>query len=221
MKLRVIGWVEYDEDLPTGDNGWAARNAIIDDIRKNDYEFTGWDHQERTRCTPVLNDGKKYCYSQRGWGDVMAEAHGLLGSMDYAKYMLPGIDEMFALSSETKIRRPKFSLMNTVIENDLNETFKVQVTNSQYQSAANNGVVGFFDYQDLRYLYKGDTLVLACGDQCASYLVTDVVRIHIDDKNKQEAQEAFGQDADELIAEQTSEARAYSLMLKVSLSPIE
>ena len=89
MKYRVVGWTDYESDeVPEthGCIGFAERNAIIDEIRKNGYLFSGWEHQESWDCVPILNDGKKRTFSQRGWGGLMAEAYGHLGSYDYAAF---------------------------------------------------------------------------------------------------------------------------------------
>ena len=86
MKYEVIGWVNYDAELPIGELSDAACQAIIDDIREHHYLFNGNDHHWRDFCTPVLNDGKKRVFSQRSWGGIMAEAHGRFGPMDYADY---------------------------------------------------------------------------------------------------------------------------------------
>lgn len=88
MKLRVVGWVYPFYTFERGEASWAVRNAIIDEIRKRGYDFSGRSHQDYC-CTPVLNNGKKYLFSARGWGDLMAEAHGYTGSMDYTKYDFP------------------------------------------------------------------------------------------------------------------------------------
>ena len=83
MKYKVIGWTYYDDNeiLYSGNTiGFAERNAIIDEIRKHRYLFSGWHHQESWEgVVPVLNDGKKRCYSQRGWGGVMAKTYYLRG----------------------------------------------------------------------------------------------------------------------------------------------
>ena len=90
MKYRVVGWTYYDnsEIFNSGNTiGFAERNAIIDEIRKHKYLFTGWHHQESCEgVVPILNDGKKRCFSQRGWGGVMAEAYECMGNYDYASF---------------------------------------------------------------------------------------------------------------------------------------
>ena len=90
MKYRVIGWTYYeDNDVleKKGTIGFAERNAIIDEIRKHKYLFSGWHHQESWNgVVPILNDGKKRCYSQRGWGGVMAEAYGYMEDYDYSLF---------------------------------------------------------------------------------------------------------------------------------------
>jgi len=83
MKYKVIGWTDYDDaGLPDGDATFGAQNAIIDEIVKKGFEFTGWEHQNDLYCVPVLNNGYKYLYSSRGWGGLMAEAYGYKGYFD-------------------------------------------------------------------------------------------------------------------------------------------
>ena len=90
MKYKVIGWTYYDNsDILTSNDpiGFAERSAIIDEIRKHGYLFSGWHHQESWRgVVPILNDGKKRCFSQRGWGGIMAEAYGYTEDYDYAVF---------------------------------------------------------------------------------------------------------------------------------------
>ncbi len=87
MKLKVIGWInDTDYRFEDADASFAVLAAIEDDIRKNKWMFTGWDHQERDNGVPVLNNGKAYRFSQRGWGGVMADAYGCEGSFDYARF---------------------------------------------------------------------------------------------------------------------------------------
>lgn len=183
MKLRVVGWAYYDDDMEQGDIGWAARNAIIDDIKAHGYLFSGWAHQECDCCAPVLNDGKLYCFSQRGWGGVMAEAHGYNGRMDYARFA-------FAMDAEDEIR-PKYAFDEDtfVPEYDLNQRFELQVSNATFDQAQSESKVKFMgntefterkvvldDLPELRYLDEGDTLALVCGQEIAEYTVLDVER---------------------------------------------
>ncbi len=170
MKLRVVGWVYYDDDLEQGEIGWAARNAVIDEIKKRGYLFSGWAHQEADCCTPVLNDGKMYCFSQRGWGGVMAEAHGYTDIMDYARFA-------FMRDSDTEIR-PKeiFDEETFTPEYDLNERFELQVTEKVFAAAQKSRKIKLDDLPQLRYLDKGDELALICGEKNAEYIVTDVER---------------------------------------------
>ena len=131
MKYRVIGWTNYDdESVPdkAGCLGFAERNAIIDDIRKNGYLFSGWDHQEMWDCTPILNDGKKRCYSQRSWGGIMAEAYGDMGDYDYALYTFSE-----SIKREKCVRPRGFRLDGFTPETDLNEHFEIAVEQSCWQ----------------------------------------------------------------------------------------
>lgn len=198
MKLRVIGWTDYDEERAEGDNGWAARNAIIDDIRQNGYEFSGWAHQEGANCAPVLNDGRIYRFSQRGWGDLMAEAHGFFGPMDYAKFAFPAPAAME--------RRPTRRVPDGFEpEQNLGERFSLVVSPADFD-AARAGALTVSDYAALRYIYKGDELVLTCGDRQAAFAVVDAERVHM---------------GDEMPPEKASAARRESARLSLVITPEE
>ena len=170
MKLRVVGWTYYDDALPQGEVGWAAQNAIIDEIKERGYLFSGWAHQEADLCAPVLNDGKMYLFSQRGWGGVMAEAHGYTGRMDYAKFAFMG--------DAAKEIRPKerFDKRSFLPETDLNERFELRVTQEMLDSARHAHEIKLDDLPELRYLDAGDVLTLISGEEKAEYTVKDVDR---------------------------------------------
>ncbi len=96
MKLRVIGWTYYDDlHFDEAEGTYASHAAIIDDIKKHGYNFTGWHHQEEENGAPVLSDGKIRRYSQRGWGGVMADVYGEDDPFAYASYAFyPGLYEV-------------------------------------------------------------------------------------------------------------------------------
>lgn len=170
MKLKVVGWTYYDDCLEEGSNGWAARSAIIDEIKKHGYMFSGWAHQKCDCCTPVLNDGKMYCYSQRGWGDLMAEAHGYTGRMDYAKFA-------FEIDDDAEIRPQEyFDEENFSPEYDLSERFEIEVSDDIFESAKKEYQITLEDLPELSYLDFKDTLVLTCGEKKAEFSVWDVER---------------------------------------------
>ncbi len=171
MKLRVVDWVDYDDDdYPEGKIGWAARNAVIDEIRAHGYNFSGWAHQEGYRCAPVLNDGCRYLWSQRGWGDVMAEAHGGQGAMDYVSFA-------FGFDSSNETRPDPDSYYNGEPETDLNETFEREVFPVLFEKALREHEISLDSFEDLRYLDEGDKLILTCGDRRATYVVSGIRRV--------------------------------------------
>ncbi len=87
MKLKVVGWTNYDDmHFEEGKNSFASHEAIIRDIKAHGYDFTGWHHEEAENGAPVLNNGKIYRYSQRGWGAVMADAYGERDPHAYSLY---------------------------------------------------------------------------------------------------------------------------------------
>ena len=83
MKYKVIGWTFSDnhniEDAPLS---FAARHAIVDEIKAHGYLFSGEDHQDALYGCPVLNDGKKRACSQRGFAGIMAEAQAAMDKLD-------------------------------------------------------------------------------------------------------------------------------------------
>ena len=174
MKYRVVGWTEYDgDDVPDtrGRIGYAECCAVIDDIKANGYLFSGWDHQESLRCVPVLNDGKKRCFSQRGWGGIMAEAYGYTGAYDYSLFTF---DESI---DPEKVKKPSkgFSSYSFTPETDLCEHFDLTVEEAVFCRATDNPFR--IDETDaLRYLDVGDTLTLRFGDESLTLFVTDVDR---------------------------------------------
>ncbi len=115
MKLKVIGWT-YNDDYryPEKDASYAVCEAIMDAIREGGYLFSGQDHQNLQEATPVLNDGHMYSFSQRGWGGVMAEAHGETDPMDYAGYA-------FFVDEKERKMPPEEAYIGTVIRNAARE----------------------------------------------------------------------------------------------------
>lgn len=170
MKYRVVGWVYYDDpSFEDEDCNESALQAIIEDIRKNGYLFTGYDHQETFDCAPVLNDGKRRCFSQRGFGGVMAKAHGDYSRMGYSRYAFDwytGSDE----KDDRVFPNDHTNWIDFVPETDLNEELTATVTAEEFD-AAKSGELIILDREDLKFIDIGDTLVLKCGDMTASYTV--------------------------------------------------
>lgn len=180
MKYRVVGWVYYEDySIPSsgGTIGFAETNAIIDDIRKHKYLFTGWDHQEAwENCVPVLNDGKKRMFSQRAWGGVMAEAYGHMGDYDYANYTFhESIKENYK-----KFPKSDFDYESFEVEEVENEHFTIEVKKELFEIAKTKNPFYLEDDSKLRYIDSLDTLTLTCEGKELNFLVEDI------DRNKKE-----------------------------------
>ena len=86
MPLKVVGYTKHPDN--SGDMLWhmdfqggredveAAENAIIEDIRKHGYVFSGNYHQYGQNGAPVFSDGTLCMCSMRHWGDIMYRAIG-------------------------------------------------------------------------------------------------------------------------------------------------
>ena len=176
MKHRVVGWTDWDNDeIEENSCSYAERNTIIDHIKEKGYCFTGYDHQEQSFCVPVLNDGKKRCFSQRAWGRIMAEAHGYFGDFDYS---------MFAFNWYEDDERNVYPDFTTdtfhhdsfIPETNLNENFTVRVTKKDFDLAFNTSMVTLKDLKKYRYIDIGDTLTLKCDDEEAVFNVIALER---------------------------------------------
>ena len=170
MKLKVIGWTSYSTPLKQGKVSWAAQYAIIEEIKKHGYSFSGWAHQEGYGCAPVLNDGKVYRFSQRGWGGIMAEAHGYTGSMDYSLYAFAG--------DRDKEIRPEGGYDESAVapEGSLAESFSFEVSEAEFLKLHKKRKIKWEDVPALKYLDAGDRLIFTCKEQLVEYIVTDVER---------------------------------------------
>lgn len=178
MKYKVIGWTEWESDVPSGEVTEAATQAIIDDIRENGYSFTGWDHQESMNCTPVLNDGKKRLYSQRGFGGLMAEAYDHHGSMDYSRYAFrwdissnPEDDYTDGMPPLSRSFDP-----NAFIPEDISEDYVIEVTKEQLDTAERERVLIIDDYPEIRFIDAGDRVTLKYQDISVQYEVKSVIK---------------------------------------------
>lgn len=176
MKYRVIGWTYYDnsEILSSGNTiGFAERNAIIDEIRKHKYLFSGWHHQESWNgVVPILNDGRKRCFSQRGWGGVMSEAYNHMESYDYALYSFnQSID-----SSKLKFAPEYYDIEDFEPEVIENEDFKVEVSEALFNIAKTSNPFYLEDLDELRYIDSDDTITLSCNGEELYFVVKDIDR---------------------------------------------
>jgi hypothetical protein len=178
VKYRVVGWTDYDGfdvEESKGCIGFAERNAIIDEIRKKGYLFSGWDHQETWNCVPVLNDGKKRCYSQRGWGGVMAEAYGHMGNYDYASFTFRESINPSACVLPSFFD-DRFEPEDFTPEEDLNEHFEIAVDEGIWKRAMQKNPFFLDDLDALRFIDTGDTVTLRCGEKSKTFEVTDINR---------------------------------------------
>lgn len=171
MKYKVIGWTFSDnhniEDAPFS---FAARHAIVDEIKAHGYLFSGEDHQDALYGCPVLNDGKKRACSQRGFAGMMAEARGETDTYAYSKYMF-GIKRSAVVAPKSEVDKSAI-----LPQDELVESFEIELGETAYYSALQTGEIVLGDLPALRFVDSGDTLVLVCGKERAERLVLEVDR---------------------------------------------
>lgn len=171
MKYKVIGWTFSDNyDIENVPLTFAARHAIVDAIRENNYLFSGFDHQEAWYGCAVLNDGKKRACSQRGFAGIMAEAHGETEPYSYSKYM-------FAIKEKAKIK-PKaiINKQEIVATSSLRETYTLEVSKKVYSTVLKEGFIILQDLAELRYIDSSDSIVIKNDDDIKTCEVLSVNR---------------------------------------------
>ncbi|MDE5547065.1 MAG: hypothetical protein K2I88_06330, partial [Anaeroplasmataceae bacterium] len=99
--------------------------AIIKEIQKNGYLFGGDAHE---RYCPVLNDGTYVRYSWRGWGRIMALAHGYKD----ADYMIAYMDDMIDPSDRKYPKAKDIDDSRIVPKESLVETFVMHLTEEMF-----------------------------------------------------------------------------------------
>ena len=170
MKYKVIGWTDWDgDDVMAGEVSDAATEAIIDDIRKHQYKLTGFDHQERTNCAPVLNDGKKRLYSQRGFATLMARAYNYLGSKDYALFLFSEDD----IEDDLPPMERRFA-PDSFAPEDISEHYTLEVNEQSFDMAKCQGKLVIDDSFEIRFIDRGDTVTLKCNGKTADYKIEGV-----------------------------------------------
>ena len=174
MKYKVVGWTWFNNpNVPYVDNiGFAERNAVIDEIRKHQYLFSGREHQED--YAPVFNDGKMRCFSQRGWGSIMAESYNCMKKYDYSAFAY-GVNSKYRKTPDD-VEDSYFLEDDFVPETNLNEDFIVAVKEDIFDLAKSRNPVYMEDLEELRMIDAGDRLILTCNDKRETYLVSDVNR---------------------------------------------
>lgn len=130
MRYEVIGWTDCEiTEYPKHKYITAPVDAvIIEEIRKYGYLFGGDAHE---RYCPVLNDGTYVRYSWRGWGRIMALAHGHNGDMDY---MMAYMDEMIDPELRKYPKAEEIDDSRIVLKENLTDTFVMHLSDTMFQA---------------------------------------------------------------------------------------
>ena len=190
MKYKVIGWTEYEnEEIEAMDYRISASEAVIDDIREHGYLFSGMHHQDCSRCAPVLNNGKKLLFGQRGFGGIMAKAHGKDSRMSYAEYAFTWHftkdekDSPYVLPEDERVFEGKVD--KSLVEENLSECYEYEATRELFDKAISQGKIDFIYDPVYRFMDIGDTIVLKCEGQEATFEISDLDRYKIFTEDEQ------------------------------------
>ena len=171
MKIKVIGWTYYDDtSYPDLDINNAKHTAVVEEIRKHKYLFSGYSHQERFGCVPVFNDGSMGTWSQRGWGAVMAEAYGDEGLYAYSIYAFELKDELI----------PKDYVDDSLIEDSktLYEEYEINIDNEEdflnLSHISSYKLLKDRTNDKYKYMSVGDTIVFIYNDNKVKKVIADM-----------------------------------------------
>lgn len=174
MKHKVIGWTYYDDTEILDSNSTvsiAETNTIIDEIKRHKYLFSGWHHQESYNgVVPILNDGRKRCFSQRVWGYIMAEAYGYTGEYDYSLFAF----NHFIDDDKLKFAPCDFDIDCYKPKIIKNEHFKINVTKEIFEIAKVSNPFYLEDLKELRYIDENDTITLNYNNEKLTFIVKDI-----------------------------------------------
>ena len=77
--LKVVAWVEFDNEYPTKrinqGNIHEVLDAIKQNIIENNYMFSGEEHQNALTGAPLFNDGTCFRASMRCFGSIMSSIY--------------------------------------------------------------------------------------------------------------------------------------------------
>lgn len=72
----VVGWTSaYFSNYSTAQFTQERRRALVDRIRKRNYNFNYFDHQNLNYCTPFYADGVICVLTKDQWNSVMDEVY--------------------------------------------------------------------------------------------------------------------------------------------------
>lgn len=158
MKLKVIGWTFYDDDkYPDGEVDEASYQAILDDIKRNGYVFTGWHHQEIDKCAPVLNDGCIRRFTQRAWGRIMADA---LDKKEPYAYSFFAFYTPFDGDMKIKIPEQGVNEEEIVPEEDVFEEYIIEADEKLLGEALENDEICLPEDNEKGCIRKNDIMIL-------------------------------------------------------------
>ena len=130
MKYEVIGWTYGGTQVYPQHKCITAcvDAAIIKEIRRHGYFFGGDVHED---YCPVLNDGTSVSYSWRGWGRIMALAHG---NEDELGYMIAYMDDLIDPAVRKRPERGKVDNGRIVPKETLPETFVMHLNDDMFEA---------------------------------------------------------------------------------------
>ncbi len=110
-KMKIVGWTSFDSTYPmkklNNKELKEVLHLIKEEIIKNNYLFSGEQHQYSLTGMPVFSDGTCFRASMRCWGHIMSKIHegpgGLqLSYMDF--YMMPDFEEKLPQDSTIEVK---------------------------------------------------------------------------------------------------------------------
>lgn len=164
MKYEVIGWTDdYGtfKDMPIYYD--KAYIALLNKIRKDGLEITGFDHQENGYI-PVFNTGETMRFSQRAWGQVMADALHV-ACRDGFEYAIFGVSASIYNENPNILSDHIEAGIDYLNMDSICDTFEVIITNEEYEGyKEGKKIFNFYFNLELRTAEIHDRIILTTAE---------------------------------------------------------
>lgn len=75
QNLKIIDYVDYDDMYSRAEITDEVYALVKQDILKNGYNYSAYEHQEGARTCPLLSDLRSVCFSRDSWAALMTDCY--------------------------------------------------------------------------------------------------------------------------------------------------
>ena len=75
QNLKIIDYVDYDDMYSRAEITDEVYALVKQDILKNGYKYSAYEHQEGAHTCPLLSNLRSVCFSRDGWAALMTDCY--------------------------------------------------------------------------------------------------------------------------------------------------